>query len=334
MTESGVKILSLMRGLIVKILREEGRVSGGELGRRLNISRTAVWKHINELRKRGYQIDSTPRGYSLTKSPDLLLPEEINADLSTRVLGRRIVYHEEVTSTQDVAKELARRGAEEGTVVICEKQVGGRGRRGRNWVSLPYVGVYISIILRPRVKPSEVLQIPLLAGVAVCRAIEKVTPLKPRIKWPNDIILGGKKTAGILTEMSAEVDEVDYVVLGIGVNVNTPISLMPEDVREIATSLAAECGDNVSRVRFTQHLLSELETLYDEFLACGFDAIRERWKALDKTIGSRVKISGVDEEMVGEVVDIDREGFLILKGEDGEVKRIVSGDVSLRPYGR
>lgn len=331
LTESRAKMQTLMRELILEVLRQEGRVSGAELGRRLDISRTAVWKHINELRKKGYQIDSSPRmGYFLIESPDLLLPEEISAGLNTSIFGRHILYREEVASTQDVAKELAKRGAEEGTVVICEGQVGGRGRKGRAWVSLPYVGVYLSIILRPRLKPSEVVQIPLLAGVVVSRAIERVTTLKPRIKWPNDIVLGGKKVAGILTEMSAEIDQVDYVILGIGVNVNTPLSLLSEDIREIATSLAVECGGSVSRVKFTQCLLVEFETLYSEFLSSGFDPIREEWKARDNTIGSWVEISGAGEEIVGEVMDIDREGFLLLRGEDGEVKRIVSGDVSLR----
>ena len=324
-----------MKELILKALQQEERVSGAELSRRLNVSRTAIWKHINGLRKRGYQIDSSPRaGYSLIKSPDLLLPEEISAGLSTNVFGRRILYRDEVASTQDVAKELAKQGAEEGTVVICERQVGGRGRKGRNWVSPPYVGVYLSIILRPRLKPSEVVQLPLLAGVVVSRAIKELTPLKPRIKWPNDIILEGGKVAGILTEVSAEIDQVDYVVLGIGINVNTPVSLLTEDIKGVATSLAAECGENVSRAKFTQCLLTEFEALYEEFLSAGFSSIREEWKILDSTIGSRVEISGGGEKMVGEVLGIDREGFLLLRGGDGEIKRIVSGDVSLRHHSR
>ncbi len=300
------------------------------MGQRLKISRTAVWKHVNELRQLGYKIDSSPRlGYSFVAAADRLLPEEISLGLDTRVIGKRIVYREEVTSTQDIAGEMARNGAEEGVVVVSERQTRGRGRKGRGWESPPLQGVYTSTILRPNLKPAQVPQIPLIAGVAVSRAIQRVTPLQPRIKWPNDIILGGKKVGGILTEMSSEIDRVNYILLGIGINVNTRTSLLPETVRSIATSLAEECGESVSRVKFVQSLLSELETVYDRFLASGFDAIREEWKALNNTIGSRVRVSSGGEDIEGEALDIDREGFLLVRKENGDVSRVVSGDVML-----
>jgi BirA family biotin operon repressor/biotin-[acetyl-CoA-carboxylase] ligase len=320
-----------MRTLILKALQQEGHVSGEQLGRRFNISRTAVWKHVNELRRKGYQITSSPRlGYSFVKSTDRLLPEEISIGLDTHLIGKHIVYREEVTSTQDVAEELAKRGAENGTVVISEAQTEGRGRMGRNWVSPAGEGVYLSIILRPNLRPAQVLQIPLITAVAVSKAIERVTTLQPKVKWPNDITLGGRKVGGILTETSSEIDRVNYIVLGIGINVNTRSSLLPESIRGIATSLAEECGGFVSRVRFLQCLLAEFEKLYNEFLASGFGTIREEWKALDNTIGSRVKVSGGAEEIEGEALDIDREGFLLVRTKDGDVKRIISGDVSLR----
>ncbi len=319
-----------MRELILEALQQKGYVSGEQLAKRFNISRTAVWKHVNELRKRGYEIDSSPRlGYSFVKSADLLLPEEICLGLDTCVIGKRILHREEVTSTQDVAEELARHGAEEGVVVISERQTKGRGRKGRNWASPAHEGVYLSAILRPNVRPNQVLQMPLIAGVAVSRAIEKVTSLRPKIKWPNDIILSGKKVGGILTEMRCEVDSINYIVLGIGINVNTRESLLPEPTRRIATSLAGECGQYVSRVRFVQCLLAEFETLYSEFLVSGFDTIREQWKALNNTTGSWVKVSDGDGEIEGEAFDIDREGFLLVRREDGDVKRIIDGDVSL-----
>lgn len=268
-------------------------------------------------------------GYSFVRGSDRLLPEEISLGLDTHLIGKRILYREEVTSTQDVAEELAKGGAEDGTVVICEGQTKGRGRRGRNWASPAGEGVYLSIILRPNLRPAQVLQIPLIAGVAVSRAISRVTPLQPRVKWPNGITLGGKKVGGILTEMSSEIDRVNYILLGIGINVNTRRSLLPEPIRGIATSLAEECGECVSRVRFLQYLLAEFETLYTEFLVSGFGTIREEWKTLDTTIGSRVKVSDGAEEMEGEALDIDREGFLLVRTKDGDVKRIISGDVSL-----
>ncbi len=319
-----------MRDSILRALQEQGRVSGEQLGQRFHISRTAVWKHINELRRTGYEIDSSPRtGYSFVKSPDLVIPAEIALGLHTSIMGRRILYREEVASTQDEAGEVARKGAEEGVVVISERQTKGRGRKGRLWASPPREGVYFSAILRPNLRPTQIIQIPLIAGVAVCKAIRKVTPLEPRIKWPNDITVGGKKVAGILAEMSCDIDRVDHIVVGIGVNVNTQCSLLPEPTRGIATSLAERCGEYVSRVRLVQSLLAEFDALYTTFLVTGFATLREEWKALDSTVGSWVKVSDAEEEMKGKALDIDGEGFLLVRKENGDVKRIISGDVSL-----
>jgi BirA family biotin operon repressor/biotin-[acetyl-CoA-carboxylase] ligase len=319
-----------MRDSILQALQQQGRVSGEQLGKKFNVSRTAVWKHVKELRRIGYEIDSSPRtGYSFVKSPDLVIPAEIALGLNTSIMGRRILYREEVTSTQDEAGEAARRGAEEGVVVISERQTRGRGRKGRLWASPPREGVYFSTILRPNLRPTQIIQIPLIAGVAVCKAIRRVTPLEPRIKWPNDITIGGKKVAGILAEMSCDIDRVNHIVLGIGVNVNTQCSLLPEPTRGIATSLAEKCGEYVSRVRLVQCLLAEFDALYTTFLASGFDTLREEWKALDNTVGSWVKVSGAEEEMKGKALDIDGEGFLLVRKENGDVKRIISGDVSL-----
>ena len=319
-----------MRDLILKALQQEGHVSGEQLGKKLNLSRTAVWKHVNELRKVGYEIDSSPRtGYFFVKSPDLVFPEEISQGLNTSIMGRRILYSEEVTSTQDVAEEAARKGAEEGVVVISERQTKGRGRKGRLWASPPREGVYFSAVLRPNLRPTQIIQIPLIAGIAVCKSIRGITPLEPRIKWPNDITIDGKKVAGILAEMSCDIDRVNHIVLGIGVNVNTQCSLLPEPARGIATSLAEKCGEYISRVRLVQCLLAEFDALYNEFLVSGFGAFREQWKALDDTIGSWVKVSDAKEEIEGKALDIDDEGFLLVRKENGDVKRIISGDVSL-----
>jgi BirA family biotin operon repressor/biotin-[acetyl-CoA-carboxylase] ligase len=319
-----------MRGAILKALREEGHISGAKLGERLNISRNAVWKHIGELRKRGYEIDSSPRyGYTFVKGTNLLIPEDIVPGLKTRVIGKHILHRAEITSTQDIAKKMTRDGAEEGTIVIAESQMEGRGRKGRSWVSPRDGGVYLSIILRPKLVPSRVLQISLVAGVAVIKAIKGVAPLQPKMKWPNDIIIGRKKVGGILTEMSCELDGVNYIVLGIGVNVNTPGYLLEKPTDGVATSLAEECGADISRVSFVQCLLAEFESIYDKFLVSGFCPVREEWKAMNNTIGSRVKISEAEGEIEGEALDIDEEGFLLVRKENGDVKKIISGDVSL-----
>ena len=277
----------------------------------------------------GYQIDSSPKlGYSFVKSTNLLLPEEIGLNLETRTIGKHILHYREVSSTQDVAEELARNGADEGTVVIAETQTRGRGRKGREWVSPSEGGIYLSIILRPSLMPSQIIQIPLIAGVAVSKIIMRVTTLQPGIKWPNDVITGGKKVAGILTEMSCELDRVNYVVLGIGVNVNTPGSFLAEPTGGIGTSLGDQCQRLVPRVEFVQNLLCEFETIYMKFLASGFSSIREEWKKLDNTIGSWVKVSDGEEKVEGKAIDIDEGGFLLVRQDNGEIKRIVSGDVS------
>ena len=319
-----------MKETILRALRQGSQVSGEELGKAIGISRTAVWKYIKELRREGYRIDSSPRkGYSLVSAPDNLLPEEIKAGLRTSLLGQEIAYHREVTSTQEVAKVLAAQGANEGTVVIAETQMGGRGRVGRVWASPPG-GVYLSIILRPSIKPSEALRFPLIAGVAVAQAIQELTDLKPKLKWPNDIIVKGRKVGGILTEMSAETDRINYLIIGMGINVNTERTLFPKEIEDSATSLKEECEEEISRVKLVQRILTELESLYGDFKLSGFEPIRERWKALSNTIGAWVSISSGRESLEGEAIDIDQEGALILRSENGILERIIAGDVSLR----
>ena len=319
-----------MKERVLKALKQYDQVSGEELAKALGVSRTAVWKYINELRGDGYQIGSSPgKGYYLMSAPDNLLPEEIKSGLSTKILGQRIEYFREVTSTQEVARSLAAQGANEGTTVIAEVQTKGRGRIERFWVSPPG-GVYFSIILRPGIKPSEALRFPLIVGVAVTQAIEKLTNLSPRLKWPNDVIIAGRKTAGILTEISAEMDCINYIIVGMGINVNTDISLLPAEVRETATSLKEEYRKEVSRVKLVQGILEELDLLYEEFKSSGFDPIRLKWKSLSNTIGAWVRVSSGREIIEGEAINIDEDGALFLRKENGIQERIVAGDVSLR----
>ncbi|MCL0095433.1 biotin--[acetyl-CoA-carboxylase] ligase [Dehalococcoidia bacterium] len=318
-----------MRETILHTLRHGGRISGEELGQALGTSRMAVWKHITALRREGYRIDaSRGKGYLLVSAPDSLLPEEIKVGLRTSLLGRQIAYHRELASTQDAAKALAAQGAGEGTTVIAETQTGGRGRMGRGWASPPG-GVYLSIILRPAIKPSEALRFPLIAGVAAAQAIEQLTGVKPGLKWPNDVILEGRKAGGILTEMSAEIDRINYIILGIGINVNTRRAHFPEEIARIATSLREECGEEVSRIKLVQEILAQLESLYQDFQVSGFEPIRVRWKALSNTIGARVSISSGGKQVDGEAIDIDGDGALILQKTDGTLERVLAGDVQI-----
>lgn len=318
-----------MKETVLKALRQGGYVSGAELGKLLGVSRTAVWKCIRAFRCEGYLIDSsTAKGYLLVGAPDSLLPEEIKAELKTSCLGQKIVYHRRVASTQNAAKILAEEGASEGTTVVAETQTEGRGRIGRVWASPPG-GIYLSVILRPDIRPSDVLRFPLIAGVAVAQAIELVTGIEPKLKWPNDIIVGGKKAGGILAEMSAEMDRVNYIIIGIGINVNTDKARFGRKSEWTATSLKEECGKEVPRAKLVQDILAQLESLYEDCKRFGFEPIRRKWKALSNTIGSQVSISIGKERLKGEAIDIDEEGALILRGENRTLHRIVAGDVRL-----
>ncbi|MFA5375297.1 MAG: biotin--[acetyl-CoA-carboxylase] ligase [Dehalococcoidia bacterium] len=315
---------------ILERLRNGDPVSGEELGRAIGISRTAVWKHINELKSEGYVIDSVPgKGYCFVSAPDALLPEEIRAGLKTQVMGRDIAYQRETPSTQEIAKALAAQGVTEGTIVVAETQSKGRGRVGRQWSS-PEGGVYFSIVLRPDMKPSEALRLPLVAGVAVAQAIKRNTKLDPRLKWPNDIMLHSKKVGGILTEMNAEMDRLDWVIVGIGLNVNTSRKSFPKGVEGLATSLMEAGMKSIPRVKLLQGILAEFESLYDELVKSGFESIRAKWKALSNTIGENVVVSMPKENVTGLAVDIDSDGALILEKEDGNLEKIIAGVVSLR----
>ncbi|HAV10243.1 MAG TPA: biotin--[acetyl-CoA-carboxylase] ligase [Dehalococcoidia bacterium] len=318
----------VMREPILRMLQQKEHVSGETLAHSLGISRTAVWKHVNILRRMGYEINSSPHfGYSFIKSPDLLFPDEINCGLSTSFMGKRILYSTEVTSTQDVAGKAARRGEEEGTIAIAEKQSRGRGRKGRHWISPIHSGIYLSVILRPSLRPDRALQLPLIAGVAVIRAIKATTKIVPTLKWPNDIMVNGKKAGGILAEISSDTDEIHYIVLGIGLNVNVLKSHFPSPLQETVTSLMDISGHHVSRVRLVRCLLSELESIYLEFLTSGFDSIRKEWLSSNNTINSEIKAVSGPETIEGKAIDIDKDGFLLVKEPNGHITKIISGDV-------
>jgi BirA family biotin operon repressor/biotin-[acetyl-CoA-carboxylase] ligase len=248
------------------------------------------------------------------QGPKLLDPEEVASRLNTIILGKKLIYYEEVSSTQDVVTELAEEGEREGTVIIAAEQTKGRGRRGRSFVSPPG-GVYLSLILRPDFKPQVAPGIPLVAGVAVIHAIRKATTLKPTIKWPNDIILRGRKVGGILTEMKVKGGRIQYISLGIGINANTSRILLPQE----ASSLADEYNEHISSASLVQHVLGELEAQYTNFLTHGFEPTRMHWRRLTQTLGSWVEA----EEGKGKAQDIDSEGALILKKADGTIFRVV-----------
>lgn len=318
------RMVELFRG------SEGGVFSGEELGAALNVSRTAVWKHVNKLKARGYRIESIPaRGYRFLAAPDTLTDIELATGLRTGRFGRRIVSVREADSTNLLAFRLAEEGAEEGSVVIAESQSGGKGRLGRRWESPSGVNLYCSVILRPVMSPARAPQLTFLSAVAVARAIEAVTPLHPQIKWPNDILVNDLKVAGLLNEMSSETDTIHFVVLGIGVNINMRKEQFPEGLRHPASSLLIESGSSVNRVDFTRAFLAALDILYDVYLGRGFAPIRDEWISRSMVRGRRVRVSSGEEKMEGTVSGIDDDGALLLYRSDGVAERVLAGDVTI-----
>ncbi len=311
--------------ILEKLIASRGEpVSGERLASELSVSRSAIWKHIKALKEEGYAIESsTNLGYSLVSTPDMLTPGEIKAGLKTSVIGKDIHYFKETESTNTIAREIANTVGE-GVVVIAESQTRGRGRLGRKWIS-PEGGIWLSIILKPRIQPLYAPRITLLAGVAVAKTIRS-TGLQARIKWPNDVLINEKKVCGILTEIEAEIDLIDHCVVGIGIDANVDTESFPEEFRESSTSLKKELGHEINRVEFVQRLLEEFEALYLKFQNEGFPSILEEWRNMSATIGEWVKITTQTKTIYGEAIGVDNEGALILETGEGQLEKIVAGN--------
>ncbi|SFJ59238.1 biotin--[acetyl-CoA-carboxylase] ligase [Thermoflavimicrobium dichotomicum] len=305
-------------------------VSGEEISRELGCSRAAVWKHIEELRQEGYEIEARPRsGYRLLYRPDRVAPEEIAYHLHTKKFGREIRYQEVVASTQILAHQWAREGAVEGSLVVAEEQTEGRGRLGRSWYSPPRSGVWMSLILRPPILLTEASHLTLLASLGVKQGIERVTGLPIQIKWPNDLLVHGKKICGILTELRGEQDQIHYVILGMGINVNTPEKNWPEELRAIATSLAIELGGPVHRASLIAAILEELEEVYDHYLQSGFSKIKAKWEQSSGIIGKQIVARTPQGVITGIAEHLNDQGALIIRTDRGLVS-VHSADVSLK----
>jgi BirA family biotin operon repressor/biotin-[acetyl-CoA-carboxylase] ligase len=302
-----------MKGQILNAIRGcGGYLSGEMLSRQLGVSRVSIWKHIRGLKEDGYVIEASARGYKLVSSPDLLLPHEFPD------LEQRIHYFPEVGSTMDVARELAKKGAAQGTIVIAEAQTRGRGRLSRDWLS-PEGGIYFTIILRPGISPAYAPRVNLMAAVAVATTIRKLFGLKAELKWPNDVLIAGNKVCGILAEMDAEMDIVNFVNVGIGINANNSVTRFGK----AATSLKDALGREISRKEFLTALITEIERRQP--LLMKPDLLKE-WKRLSATLGKEVRVLSLGEEVTGRAIDIDATGALILKGEDGSLRTVLVGD--------
>lgn len=310
---------------IMRLLKEaDGNpVSGEELGEKLGISRAMVWKYISYLKSGGYEIESYPKkGYILKVIPDMLYPEEIKSNLSTTLIGNDILYFTDIESTNNFAKQVADE-AEEGTVIVAETQKSGRGRLGRNWQS-PRGGINLSVILKPNISLDNAARLTLMAGLAVANTIRSFG-LDARIKWPNDVLINGKKVSGILTEVNAEMEQIEFIVVGIGINANVDINEFPPGIKEKATSLKKELGRDISRITFVQKLLYEFEQQYINFKTQKFSHILAEWINLSDTIGKEVAIMTPSKIIEGKAIGITDTGAISVLTKEGKRVNLIAG---------
>ncbi|MDD4172340.1 MAG: biotin--[acetyl-CoA-carboxylase] ligase [Syntrophomonas sp.] len=304
-------------------------VSGEALALSLNVSRTAIWKHIKALSADGYVVDSSKKGYRLSAPADLLSPGEVGPGLATNVLGRKhYLYYREIDSTNNQARRLASKGYPEGTVVVAETQTAGRGRRGRTWYSPHGQGIYMSLILRPMLPLKEISRVSILTAVAIAETLAAELGLPARIKWPNDIFINGRKIAGILSEAVTDIDSVEYIVVGIGLNISNQIEAFPADFRSAATSILAEYELPVSRIKLLQTLLLNLEGHYQALLAGRFAATLGQAKTLSMVIGQEVRLDTINGFIIGTALDIDNNGYLLVCDRQGKIHTVLAGEIS------
>lgn len=303
-------------------------ISGEELSRHLNISRTTVWKNINMLREWGYEIQSvTNKGYKLISCPDTINPNEVAADLGTELIGKKIYTYTSIDSTNAQAKREALQGAASGSVFLAEEQLSGKGRLGRTWSSPPSTGLWFSILLRSSLLPLQITNITLLTGLAVCRAIRSYTGLPAFIKWPNDIVINSKKVCGILTEIAAEVDRIEYIVVGIGINVNN--ASFPQELAVKATSLRIQQNTPISRVGLLQEILRTFDKVIIESKT-NSDALLNDYRSLCISLNRKVEFTRNHQTLYGTAVDISPLGELVVSCEDGTAIPINSGEVTVQ----
>ena len=297
-----------------------------DLASKLEIPVSKVQEHITSLENEGYLIEmSSDKEFKLKEDLTLLLPHKLKDKLNTRYIGKEIHYFREVDSTNEVAKKLAREGAPEGTIIIAESQSRGKGRRGKKWIS-PLGGAWLSIILRPNTLPINAPQLTFIAGVAAAQTIKDEYGLDAGIKWPNDVLIDKKKVCGVLTEISTEINTIDYIVTGIGIDANIDVNLLPPELRDTTTSIKSELDHDISRMILVQKFLGNFETMYDEFNKGNFQEILRKWRQLSKTIGRQVEIRKGTEFIRGEAVGVNSKGALILELEDGALQKIISGE--------
>ena len=319
-----------MKTEILKLLRAtDGYVSGQQISEQIGVSRAAVWKAIRRLQDEGYQVEAVRnKGYHIVGTPDVMTKEELDSLMKTRWAGRNILYYETTDSTNLRIRQAGDEGAPHGTLAVADRQTAGRGRRGRTWESPAGSSIYMSVLLRPDIAPNKASMLTLVMALSVAEGIQQCIPII-QIKWPNDIIVNGKKLVGILTEMSAQVDYINHVTVGVGINVN--MTAFPEEIADTATSLCLECGHAVKRAPLIAAVMERLEENYEIFLETeDLSGLMERYSALLVNRDRDVRIIGEKETYQAHAIGIDRTGELIVRREDGTMEKIYAGEVSVR----
>ncbi|MGF0032381.1 biotin--[acetyl-CoA-carboxylase] ligase [Bariatricus sp. SGI.154] len=320
-----------MKSEILRLLKENDTyLSGQQICDHFQVSRTAVWKVIEQLKKEGYQIEAVRnKGYRLVDSPDVMSKAEIESLMKTRWAGKKVVYYDETDSTNNRAKDAGEKGEEHGTLFVADRQVAGKGRRGRSWESPAGTSIYMTILLHPDMLPSKAPRLTLLMALAVAEGIQKVTGLESQIKWPNDIVIHGRKVCGILTEMSAEIDYINYVVIGVGINVNQ--ETFPQEIQERAVSLKAELGTNIKRSELIAATMESFEKYYEIFRKTeDLSGVRELYNSLLVNIDKEVKVLEPGHEYEAYALGINETGELIVRLQDGQEQEVYAGEVSVR----
>lgn len=324
--------LSMKDKILKRFLLASGEpISGQHLAEELGISRTAVWKHLQSLQEEGYAFDTIKKkGYLLLSKPDRVDAASIASLLSTQRFGQTIHYMEECATTQTIAHELARNGALDGTVVIAETQTAGKGRMSRPWESTKGKGIWMTVIIKPDVLPHQAPQFTLVAAVAIVNAMKSLySNFTPVIKWPNDILVNGRKCTGILTEMIAEMDRVQALLIGIGINVNQQQEDFPESLHSIATSLSIEENALLNRAQLVGTILNYLEKYSDLYISEGFGPIKKLWEEASGTIGKQIKATTLTDVISGKAIGITESGVLEIQLENGEIRSVYSADIEL-----
>lgn len=321
----------MMKSRILSELRaSSGYVSGQELCADLGVTRTAVWKAIQQLKEEGYQIEAVQnKGYRLLNYPDTVSGAELRSRMRTAWAGKELIYLKTVDSTNNYAKKLAEEGAAHGTLVVADDQSSGKGRRGKNWLMPPGTTIAMSLVVRPQMRPERASMLTLIMGMAAARAVADVTGLNAQIKWPNDLVVGGRKLSGTLTEMSTELEGIHYVVIGTGINAN--ITEFPQELRDIATSLQIELGRPIDRGAVICACMEAFEGYYDRFMQRqDMSLLQEEYQEFLANRDREVRVLEPGGAYSGVARGIDAFGQLLVEREDGSVEKVYAGEVSVR----